>query len=124
MNKDVQIAEYFKPSTLGDIPITEGDTKLYIEWSSEGNHKDKVKLSHFNDGFNALVSGKRRAGLTMRLWEQGVLEGVTPYYTLLGGEGDEMPPRFVVEFMKKEMFKGLDAQLIEDCYSGIEALNT
>ena len=116
MNKDVQIAEYFSPC---DIVITGGDKKKYIEWSSNGKHKDDVKLSHFIDGFNALVAGKKRAGVTMGMWEDGVLEGSTPYFVLLGGEDNRVLPQFVVDFMKKEMFKGRDADIIQQCYEDI-----
>lgn len=114
MNKDVQIAEHFIPTSLRHIPITDDDRQIFTEWASKGMHKDKVKKSHFDDGFNALVNGKRRAGLHMGLWEEGVVDGSLPYYTLLV---EEQPPRFVVDFMKQEMFKGKDAKLIEQVYT-------
>ena len=43
-----------------------------------------------------------------------------PYYTILGGEeGDEPVPRSVVDFMKRTLFKGIDAELIETVYQWI-----
>jgi hypothetical protein len=52
------------------------------------------------------------------MWEAGVLEGSTPYFTLLGGE-DKPIPRHVVDFIKKEIFQGQDAGIIESCYQQI-----
>lgn len=136
-NKDVQIAHYFIPQNLKHIKVSALDKLQYIEWSSEGKHTDKIKKSHFDDGFNALVYGKRRAGLHMSLWEQGVLDGTMPYYTLLGGFTGKKRnkivsflfgfslythnplPRFIVDFMKKEMFKGNDSPVIEKVYQQI-----
>lgn len=114
MNKDVQIAEYFIPLSLRHVTITDEAREAFINWSSRGLLKDRIKKSHFEDGFNALVNGKRRAGLQMGLWEEGVIEGSLPYYTILV---EEKPPRFVVDFMKREMFKGRDAELIEQVYA-------
>ncbi len=70
---------------------------------------------------NRLVEGKRWRGITIHeLWEKGVLEGTVPYFTLLGGEDEkEIPPRYVIDFTKKEMFKGQDADLIENCYQSL-----
>ena len=112
MNKDLQIAEYFIPKTLQHLQITEEDRKKYVEWSSQGKHKGDIRPSHFDDGFNALVTGKKYAGINMGLWEEGVMEGTMPYTTIVEGL-----PSFVVTFMKKEMFKGLDAKVIELCYT-------
>ena len=107
MNKDVQIAEHFTPCKK--ITITNNDRQKFIEWSSQGKHKEDVKLSHFTDGFNSLVTGKKYAGITMGLWEEGILDGSIPYYTPLI---ENRPPDYVIEFMKKEMFKGADSKLI------------
>ena len=50
------------------------------------------------------------------IWEQGVLEGTTPYYTLLGFEENNKIPLSVMKFMAKTMFKGYDKEVIEDIY--------
>ena len=55
------------------------------------------------------------------LYEPGVLSGETPYTTILGMY-DEKMPQSVVDFLKKEMFKSSDAEIIEDCYKTV--LNT
>lgn len=120
MNNDVALARYFIPASIRHIPIRKTDELKYLEWSSNGKHKTDIKLSGFSDGFNALIAGKQWAGRTMHeLWEAGVLEGTVPYFTLLGGEDNKPIPRFIVDFMKGEMFKGTDAEIIENCYQKI-----
>ena len=118
MNKDLQLALYFVPQALKHIEITEENKKMFVEWASQGKHKEKIKLSHFDDGFNTLVQGKKWAGITAHeLWEPGLLDGSVSYWTLLGGEDDdEILPKFIVDWMKREMFKGKDANLIEELY--------
>lgn len=118
---ELEVLMYFMPNSSNHISITEEDTKKYFEWSEQGKHKRDIKQSHFTDGFNALVSAKQWRGRNIHeLWEPGVLEGDTPYYVLLGGhEGEELMPRVVVEFMKREMFKGVDSELIETLYKEI-----
>lgn len=131
---------WFLPVGLESIVITDKDIEKYFRWSEDGKYKDEIKLSHFDDGFNLLVACKQRRGLQMQLWEDGVVSGNLPYYTLLGGlegvtERSFLNPRRylsgkyrfyniplrrdVVDFMKKEMFKGADADLIEKLYSDI-----
>lgn len=120
MNKEIERIKYFIPKALKDVEITEADEKMFAEYSERGLHKDKIKLGFFKDGFSALREGKRWQGIHMQMWEDGVLEGVVPYFSLLGGENPkEIPPRYVVDFMKKEMFKGIDAELIENVYQEI-----
>lgn len=109
--KELEVFSYFMPSSLKHIEITEKDKEKYFEWSERGLHKEDVKVSHFNDGFNALVSAKAWAGRHMEIYEEGVLSGDMPYVVILEGT-----PRNVVDFMKKEMFKGIDAEIIEDLY--------
>ena len=53
----------------------------------------------------------------MEMYEEGVLERSMPYFVLLGGyQGEKPMPRNVVNFMKKEMFKGIDGNVIENAY--------
>lgn len=132
-NKDLLLASYFIPSSLKNIQVTDKDKQMFVEWSSEGKHKELVKLSHFSDGFNALIYGKKYAGITMGLWEEGIIEGSNCYFTLLGGyqgrkrtklerllgreEYAHKPiPKMIVEHMKKEMFKGMDSDIIDKIY--------
>jgi hypothetical protein len=67
----------------------------------------------------------------MEMYEEGILDGSTPYFVLLGGATkkrkwyqfwkekwiNEPIPRSVVDFMKKEMFKGHDVETIEMAYN-------
>lgn len=123
MNKkqqeDIELAKYFIPSAIRYISITVEDELKYLEWSEQGLYKKDIKISHFEDGFNALVKGKKWQGIHIHeLWEPGVLEGTVPYFTLLGGE-DTPIPRSVVNLMKREMFKGEDSEIIENVYNDI-----
>lgn len=123
---DIELCKYFHACSPTEEQIVE-----YLTVSERGEGKTG-KFSH-----NPLVIGKTRRGLTMGMWEEGVLEGTVPYLTLLGGYEEVIQrkwwnpmrwvqgkiklhhkpiPRFVVDFMKKEMFKGADADVIENCY--------
>jgi len=44
----------------------------------------------------------------MDMYEQGILEGSVPLYTLLGFEDNNIVPKCVMEFMAKTLFKGKD----------------
>lgn len=133
--KDLETVLYFIPELMKHIPISNGDIKMFFENSEKGLHKEKVGgLPYKMDGFNALLEGKSWRGVHMRMYEEGVLDGTMPYFTILGGYDKVMKrkwwqfwkkkytyvhspvPRAVVDFMKKEMFKGADAVTIERCY--------
>jgi hypothetical protein len=163
--KDLETIEYFIPSALKHIKITDEDKKMFFENSERGLHNDIIKkikplrfyplntligirdggnwktvpysheeksgwimeesgmtpeevISYY--GFLTLVEGKRWRGIHIHeLYEPGVLEGTMPYYTILGGDDGDIVPRSVVDFLKKEMFKGADADVIERCYQDI-----
>lgn len=70
------------------------------------------------NGWMVLMEAKSWQGIHMQMWEDGVLDGVG-YWCLLGGEDGNIMPRNIVDFMKKEMFKGIDKDLIEDTYQKI-----
>lgn len=106
--RDIETATYFVPQVMQSIPITEEHVGQYLAVSEHGE-KNAGKFDE-----NPLIQGKRNRGLHMQLWEEGILEGTVPYYTLLH---DPKPPRSVVDFMKKDMFKGTDADIIEQTYA-------
>ena len=123
---DIDLCVYFHPCNPTDSEIEE-----YLAMSERGHGDKKGKFS-----VNPLVIGKTRRGLMMGLYEEGILEGTIPYSTLLGAcEGKRKwwnplrwvkgifyhkpIPRFVVDFIKKEMFKGIDAEVIENCYKSL-----
>lgn len=136
---DLESIMYFIPKTIEHIEITHEDVKMFFEYSDKGLHKEKTGTfvllpKELQNGFNALIEGKKWRGINMMMYEEGVLDGTMPYYTLLGGyDGTRkrkwyelwkpkyvhyhIPmPRSVVDFMEKEMFKGKDAELIEKVY--------
>jgi hypothetical protein len=143
--QDLETIEYFIPKALSHINVTDKDRQMFLEYSERGLHKDKIKGSVFASdftGLDALCEGKRWRGVHMRMYEEGVLEGTMPYFTILGGYDKTVKrkwlqfwkprcthvhvpiPRTVVDFMKKEMFKGIDAEIIENCYNHCLALNS
>lgn len=110
--QDVELCLYFCPNQYYHPP-TDDEVREFLDWSERGLNKQEAKFST-----NPIILGKSRRGLTIEMWEQGVLEGTTPYLTLLGGE-DTIIPRTVVDFMKREMFKGEDADIIERAYQSL-----
>lgn len=112
---------------MKSIVVSEQDVTAFLALSEQGKG-DRGKFVA-DDGYGALVQGKRWREWHMRSWEDsmfekvnGAYQAVLPYYILLGGENPgETPPRVVVEYMKKSMFKGMDRDLIENCYQGIVA---
>lgn len=124
--RDIDLCLYFYPSKPKETEIEE-----YLALSEHGYGDNRGKFSS-----NPLILGKTKRGLAMRMWEEGVLEGTIPYFTLLGGYQGirkwynplrlflgtfyHIPvPRYVVDFMKKEMFRGIDSEVIERCYGEI-----
>jgi hypothetical protein len=139
---DIECIKYFIPEVCRAVSITDEDIKMFLEYSDKGLHKDKVgEWQHgeqYRNGFNALIQGKRWRGIHIHeMYEEGVLDGTMPYFTILGGYTVterrkwwqfwkkkytfyHIPiPRVVVDFLKKEMFKGQDADTIEKCYQEI-----
>ena len=124
--RDIEVSLYFCPDEFFHKPTNE-EVQEYLDLSERGIGKQLGKFST-----NPIILGKSRRGLTMQMWEDGVLEGTIPYFTLLGGfenkkrwwqfwkSKNELLPRTVVDFMKREMFKGKDAALIESVYSQIQ----
>lgn len=126
---------YFMPSHVAWMPENQADIEKFFEWSEQGKHKENFygDLSYFN----ALREGKSWAGVHMQMYEEGILDMTMPYFVILGGNSkaiyrkwwqfwkpkisfkNEPIPREVVDFMKKEMFKGIDADLIEKCYQSL-----
>jgi len=116
---DLEVSQYFIPTVMNDIEISPDDKIKYFEWSQEGKHKELIDNSKM-DGFNALFQGKRWRGINMQMFEDGIIEGTVPYLTILGKEKDDtLVPVSVKNFMKKEMFQGRDADVIERVYNEV-----
>jgi hypothetical protein len=131
---EIEVWEYFIPKNVKWLPKTDKDIKMFFEWSEQGKHKDRQMVGDLSY-FEALRQGKRWAGIHVHeLYEPGVLEGDTPYFTILGGYEKTVyrkwwqfwkpeywfehspTPRNVVNFLKGEMFRGKDKDIIEACY--------
>lgn len=112
------------PTNCKWLPKTDKDVEMFFEWSEQGKHKDRQMVGDLSY-FEGLRQGKRWAGIHIHeMYEKGVSDKSMPYYVLLGGYEDEEPmPRQVVDFLKKEMFKGHDAELIEKVYNEITENN-
>jgi hypothetical protein len=115
--EELIVWEYFIPQTVKWLPKTDKDIEMFFEWSEQGKHKAKGVLVD-NSYFNALREGKRWAGIHWGMYEDGVVSGDFPYIVLLSGK--DRLPRPVVNQMKREMFKGKDADVIEECYQMIQ----
>lgn len=109
--QELERIKYFIPSCMHHLTISDNDIREYFEWSDEGKHKDKYLDVYKMDGLHALFQGKRWQGIQLMMWEDGVLDGLG-YISFL----DKDTPRVIVDFIKKEMFKGVDAEIIENFY--------
>lgn len=106
--EDLETIEYFIPTDLRHILINDEDRRMFLENSERGLHKEKIKTIDIDDGFNALIWGKIWRGRHMEMYENGILDASMPYCVLL-----ENTPKSVVDFMSKEIFKGIDGELIQ-----------
>ena len=131
---ELVVWEYFVPTNCAWQKKRDEDIERFFEWSEEGKHKELLAIPTYKlEGrtyFHALVFGKKWAGIHIHeLWEPDFLSGHwVGYLSLLGGlenkkewwqfwKRPHLPvPRPVVDFLKKEMFKGTDAGLIESVY--------
>jgi hypothetical protein len=116
--EELEVWEYFVPTNSPWLPKTDEDIKMFFEWSERGKHKDIASWNNFSY-FEALRQGKRWAGIHWQMYEEGILEGTMPYSVIL----EEMP-RAIVNQMKREMFKGIDADLIEKIYTDQNIFNS
>lgn len=118
---DLETVKFFIPKCFKEngIIITDKDIEDFFAYSDRGELRAEIG-DYIMNGFNALIQGKIWRGIHMDLWEQGVLDGTTPYSVLLGAEDKtEILPRSVVDFMKKEMFQGIDSDNIDRTYNSI-----
>lgn len=127
---DIEVCKYFIPEEYKPTEITAKDMEDFLAWSQEGKYKYRFRMGYncIKDGFDALALGKSRRGLHIELYENGVLEGTVPYFSLLGGfdgnkqwwqfwKSEHKPmPKLIVDFIKKEMFQGRDSEIIESVY--------
>lgn len=109
--RDIETIRFFIPSGMKHIPITLEDIQKFLDISERGEGKNEGKFAT-GSGVAALLQGKRWREWHMGAWEESVLEGSIPYYTLLF-QNDPPLPVSVIEYMKKSMFKGQHAGIID-----------
>lgn len=141
--KDLETIMYFIPEQIKWMKITDKDIVKFFEYSDQWKHKADIQERWVNNWFDALIQGKRWRWIHMEMYEEGILDGSMPYFTLLGWYDTwrrpkwfwrllswvgldyrlkhKPIPRSVVDFMKKEMFKGHDANTIEMCYQSLRS---
>lgn len=133
--KDLETIIYFIPESMRNIQIKDKDIEKFFEYSDSGKHKQEIASIPTQGSFTwlwALIQGKRWRGIHMEQYEQWILDGSTPIYTLLVDFAKRkwyqfwkptyiqvVTPDSVVEFMKKELFKGASASSIEYTYNQI-----
>lgn len=119
MNKEIKRLNFWiRDSKLLSKDMIFAD-KTFTNFSERGVKPDFSKL--FNPlRFHQLQDAKKIEGWHIDMYEQGILEGSTPYWTLLGGENPkEILPFEVVNFLSKQLFKGMDKELILKLYQEI-----
>lgn len=114
--KEKECLKWFKPSFIKG-EIKDSDWELFFKKSERG-----IEPEIRTEGYKILNGCKKWRDIQLNMWEEGILDGNVPYFTLLGGEDEkEIPPREVVDFIKKDIFGGLDTEIIEKLY---EKINT
>jgi hypothetical protein len=118
INKEIERLEYFIPKI--NIKKMISADEAFTQYSERGIKPDFSRIEN-PYRFYQLQEAKRWQGISIHeMWEQGILDGSVSYWTLLGGESPkEIIPRVIVNFMKKEIFKGKDKDLIEKTYKDI-----
>ncbi len=99
--KDKELILYFLPSILKNIKIVEEDWIMFFKQSERG-----IRPIEITEGYKAILEGKRWRGIQLQMWEEGTLDRGGPHRAILGGYSPkEIPPRDVVDFIKKEQCK-------------------
>ncbi len=144
---EIKVWEYFCLKGEKFRERTDEDLRIFFEWSEQGKHKDKLGLDQWTIGkenylsyANKLYIGKSWAGRTIHeLWEPSFYGGDWLGWMSLLGQfdgpkrkwwqfwkplfADKLMPREVVDFVKKDIFRGQDAEVIERCYQELLASN-
>lgn len=100
---------YFGGTVKNDLEqVTDKDIEDYFNYSERGIKPEEP----YTCGYNGLCEAKRMQGIHVHeLYEPGILDGTMPYAVFIPGM-----PSVVVNFLKREMFKGVDAHIIESVY--------
>ena len=81
--------------------ITNEDVKMFFDYSERG-----VKPKEITKGYQLLIDRKRRRDIHIGMYEEGNLDGTFPYCEF------KAFPKFVVEYFAKNMFEGIDYNII------------
>lgn len=138
--RDLQSIKYFIPSGLTQVPLTPRGIEMFFEYSDKGMHRELLSTTVWTfgdadlDTMYALSQGKIWRGRHTEIFEVGILDGSMPWVAIIGNSTvvvqrqwwqlwkprhwtEHRPtPRAVVDFMKKEMFQGVDSDIIERCH--------
>jgi hypothetical protein len=108
---DLVTIEFFIPPAYRSTGITEQDRIDFMAYSDRG---EIVRPSEFGTmktgqltGYQILLQAKRWRGIHMELWETGIMDGSVPIAVLV----EDLPPE-VIDFAKRELFKGFIAEMI------------
>lgn len=94
---------YFMPPD--SAPASSADIESFFGYSDKG-----IAPKETTPGHQALLQGKRWRGIHMEMWQEGIMDGSVPLYTLFV---EEPQPESIVEFAKKTLFKGSLARQID-----------
>lgn len=127
--KEIECLEYF----ARDIELYKGLANETLNWSADIKEDKKgltpeeayflitdqgekdIKVTD-RDELRRLLDAKKWRLRTMEMYQEGVVEGSTPYYTLLGFEEDKPVPVCVKDFMARTMFEGIDSEIINKAW--------
>ena len=116
--KDIECIQWFIPKWIAYPAPTQQDIDDFLSYSERGIGRSTtggIQAAPV-DGYTALMEGKRWRGIHIGMYEEGVMSGDVPYHAMLGEGDKELMPRVVVDYLKKELFQGIDAELIERTY--------
>jgi len=106
--------EWFCPTLFQQYPAKSGDFEEYLAKSERGK-KPTVRM--FGD-YNPYIEAKRWRAITIHeLWEASFNDMDWPgYYWLMREEDGTRIPEHIKDYIKKEIFKGKDTEIIDKCY--------
>lgn len=123
--------EWFCPNLLKQWPPHEGEFEEYLAHSERGvpiKGFEHGYIPHYNKNtfisqkFNVYAETKRRRGITIHeIWEEDFFSGGNFGLIEMLTEEDGKPiPEHIKNYIKKEIFAGQDADLIDKLYEQIK----
>lgn len=112
--------EWFCPDLLKRFPPQEGEFEEYLAHSERG--KPVIGFQRNGATFNVYSEAKRWRGITIHeLWEDSFYNDRwwPGLYGILIEEDGSPIPEHIKDYIKKEIFGGQDAKLIDQIYQNI-----